>query len=118
MSILEIVELSQIFPLSRPPGRERVPDRAGEGSLSAKVMLLKCFSPSKKEPSPGLRPPSPIASRRERGKPIESEPTHQFSPESPAACGRRARRADEGILAPFADGPEGQYSKPLRASFA
>ena len=67
MSILKVVELSTIFPLSRPPGWERVPDRAGEGSLSTKEMLLKCFSLSKKEPSPGLRPPSPIASQRERG---------------------------------------------------
>src|SRR6266540_6062567 len=67
MSILEVVELSPIFLLSRPPGWERVPDRAGEGSLSAKEMLLKSFSLSKKEPSPGLRPPSPIASQRERG---------------------------------------------------
>src|SRR5206468_12048333 len=41
MSIVEIVELSPIFPLSRPPGWERVPDRAGEGSLAAKVMFLE-----------------------------------------------------------------------------
>src|SRR5947207_14904867 len=37
----KVVELSPIFPLSRPPGWERVPDRAGEGSLSVKSNVLE-----------------------------------------------------------------------------
>jgi hypothetical protein len=51
MRFLEAVKLSPISLLSRPPEWERVPDRAGEGSLPATEMLVKILPPTKEEPS-------------------------------------------------------------------
>src|SRR5689334_15968898 len=50
------------------------------------------------EPSPGLRPPSPIASQRERGKPDEVPSGWKNFPGQPHAGGRRGKQAQSRMF--------------------
>ena len=89
MSILEVVELSPIFPLSRPSGWERVPDRAGEGSLSVKSNVLEMLFSVKERAL--TRPSATLSHCFATGEgencrgPADCS---NFSPDSPAQAGK------------------------------
>ena len=81
------------FPLLPRVAWEKVPEGRMRALCSSSINMSDSFcykNPPRRsagrqeEPSPGLRPPSPIASRRARGKPQGSSRLRQFSPDSPA----------------------------------
>ena len=99
------LRISKFFLLPRaawekvPEGRMRAlcsSSISTSGSFYRKNHL--CLSAGRKEePSPGLRPPSPIASQRERGKPFEFQPIASIFPGQPRTREKVADRSDEGV---------------------
>ena len=60
--------LLQAFPLSRCGAMGEGARRVGEGPLFQRGMLVEINAHCTKEPSSGLRPPSPTLTRGRRGK--------------------------------------------------